>query len=80
MVSNLGLETFSNPNAHPLVWVHRNASFLVTKQCKLKFVICAKYIDEVMVYVVPLDICSVILVNPYSWDRDVIYYRILKKL
>jgi len=33
-----------------------------------------------VVDVVPLDICSVILGNPYMWDRDGIYYRRLNKL
>ena len=30
--------------------------------------------------VVPLDSCGVILGNPYVWDRDGIYYKILNKL
>ena len=46
----------------------------------MKFAIFAKYIDEVMFDVVPLDICGVILGNPYVWDRDGIYYKILNKL
>jgi len=80
MVSNLGLETFNHPNPYPLGWVHRNASLQVTKQRKLKFAICAKYIDEVVVDVVPLDICGVILGNPYMWDKDGIYYKRFNKL
>jgi len=80
MVSNLGLKTFNHPNPYPLGWFHRNASLQVSKQCKLKFAICSKYIDEFMVDVVPLDICGLILSNPYMWDRDVIYYRVLNKL
>jgi len=70
MVSNLRLETFNHRNPYPLGWVHHNASLQVTKKCKLKFAICAKYIDEVVVDVVPLEICGVILGNPYMWDRD----------
>jgi len=80
MVSNLGLETFNHPNPYPLGWVHHNASLQVTKQCKLKFAIYAYYIDEVMVDVVPLDICGVILGYPFMWDRDSIYYKRLNKL
>jgi len=80
MVSNLGLETFNHLNPYPLGWVHCNASLQVTKQCKLKFVIIAKYIDEVVVDVVPLEICGVILGNPYMWDSDGIYYKRLNKL
>jgi len=65
MVSNLGLETFNHPNPYPLGWMHCNASLQVTKQCKFKFAICAKYIDEILVDIVPLDTCGVILGNPY---------------
>jgi len=80
MLSNFRLETFNHPNPYPLGWVHCNASLKVNKQCKLKFFIYAKYINEVVVDVIPLDICGVILCNTYMWDRDGIYYKILKKL
>jgi len=80
MVSNLGLKTFNHPNPYPLGWVHHNASLQVTKQCKFKIVICAKYIDKVVVDVIPLDIYGVIPSNHYMYDRDVIYYRRLNKL
>lgn len=32
-----------------------------------------------MVDVIPLDICGVILGNPYLWDIDALYYRRLNK-
>jgi len=76
----LGLEIFNHPNPHTLGWVHHNASLEVTKYYKLKFGICGKCIDEIIVDVVPLVICGVILNNPYLWHKDDIYYTILNKL
>lgn len=78
-VNNLGLKTYEHPQAYPLDWVHNYSRIQVTKQCKLKFFICAKFIDEVVVDVIPLDMCGVILYNPYLWDRGVLYYRMLSK-
>jgi len=65
---------------YPLGWVHHNTSLQATKQYKLKFTICKKYIDEVVFDVIHLDICGVILGNSYMWEKDGIYYRRLKKI
>ena len=47
----------------------------VTKQCKLKFAITSKFVDEVEFDVVPLDICGIVLGSPYLYDRKAIFYR-----
>ena len=47
----------------------------MTRQCKLKFVISSKFTDEVLLDVVPLDICGIVLGSPYLYDRKVIFYR-----
>jgi hypothetical protein len=47
----------------------------VTKQCKLQFEITSNFIDEVELDVVPRDICGIILVSPYLYDRKTIFYR-----
>jgi len=65
MVNDIGLNTHNHLHPYHLGWVHKDASLKVTKQYKLKFVICAKFINEVVVDVVPLDICGFILANPY---------------
>lgn len=80
MVSNLWLKTFNHTNTYPLGWVYHNTSLQVTKQCKLKFIICAKYIDEFLVDVIPLDMYGVILGNPNLWDRDGMYYQKLNNI
>lgn len=45
------------------------------RKCKLKFAITAKFIDEVELDVVPLDICGIILGSPYLYERKCIFHR-----
>jgi len=52
-----------------------NAQLQVTRKCKLKFTITANFIDEVELDVVPLDICVIVLGNPYLYDIKSIFQR-----
>jgi len=45
----------------------------------LKFTITTKFIDEVELDIVSLDICGIILDNPYLYDRKSIFHRHEKK-
>jgi hypothetical protein len=47
----------------------------VTKKCVLKFAITEKFMDEVELDVVPLDICGIVLGSPYLYDRKAVFYR-----
>ena len=47
----------------------------VTKQCRLRFFITFGFVDEVDLDVVPLDICGIVLGNPYLYD---IRYQLTK--
>ena len=47
----------------------------VTKQCKLCFAIGSKFVDEVELDIVPLDIGGIVLGSPYLYDRNDIFYR-----
>jgi len=47
----------------------------VTKQCKVKFVIASKLVDEVELYVIPLDIYGMVLGRPYLYDRKAVFFR-----
>ncbi|GJX96113.1 transposon ty3-G gag-pol polyprotein [Tanacetum coccineum] len=51
----------------------------VNQQCKFRFVITNRYVDEVTCEVVPLDICQVIFGSPYLWERNVVYFRRAQK-
>jgi hypothetical protein len=54
-------------NPYPLGW--DDAKLKVTKQYKIRFAITVKFFDEVDLYVVPLEICGIILDSPYLFDR-----------
>jgi hypothetical protein len=75
IVKKLGLETKPHKNPYSLGWVCDNAKLQVTKQCKLRFSITSKFVDEVELDVVPLDICGIVLGIPYLFDRKAIFFR-----
>ena len=75
VVKKLGLEIKTHPKPYPLGWVVENSQLQVTQQCNLKFAITSKFIDEVVLDVIPLDICGIVLGSPYLYDRKDIFFR-----
>jgi hypothetical protein len=75
----LGLETKPHPRPYPLGWVCEDTKLQVTKQCKIKFAITSKFVDEVELDVVPLDICGIVLGSPYLYDMKVYLLQEEKK-
>jgi hypothetical protein len=58
-----------------LGWVSKDENIKVTKQCKIKFFVSADFIDEVVLYVVPLDVCGVVFEIPRMYMKDTIFMR-----
>jgi hypothetical protein len=56
-----------------LGWVNKDENIKVMKQCKIKFFVSAYFIDEVVLDVVPLDVCGVVFGSPYMYMRDAIF-------
>ena len=75
VVKKLGLATIPHEKTYPLIWVTNDAQFQVTKKYILKFAISDNFKDEVEFDVVPLDICGIVLGNPYLYDHKTILYR-----
>ena len=75
VVKKLGLETKPHPKPYPLGWVVENNQLQVTQQCNLRFAITSKFLDEVVLDVIPLDICGIVLGSPYLYDRKAIFFR-----
>jgi hypothetical protein len=69
------LETTPHPKPYPLGWICDNAKLHVLRRCKLRFSITAKFIDEVELDVIPLDIYGIVLGSPYLYDRKSIFHR-----
>jgi hypothetical protein len=71
----MGLVTKPHPKPYPLGWVCDKVKLNVTKQCRVRFAIASKLIDEVDLDVVPLDICGIVLGSPYLYDRTIVFFR-----
>ncbi|XP_026460993.1 uncharacterized protein LOC113362593 [Papaver somniferum] len=76
MVEQMGLSKTPHPKPYPLGWIQKDIELQVMTQCRFKFAITDKFIDEIVCDVVPLDVAQVIFGNPYLWERDgVLNYR-----
>ena len=64
IVNKLHLETKLHPKPYPLGGVCDNAHLQVTKQCRLRFSITSRFVDEVDLDVAPLDIYGFVLGSP----------------
>jgi hypothetical protein len=79
LVKKMGLVMKPHPKPYPLGWVCDQEKLNVTKQCRIKFSIALRLIDELYLDVVPLDICGIVLGSPYLYDRKEIFFRHEKK-
>jgi hypothetical protein len=75
LVKNMGLVTKPHPKPYPLGCVCDKEKIIVTKECRVRFSIASKLIDEVDLVVVPLDICGIVLGSPYLYDRKPVFFR-----
>jgi hypothetical protein len=71
----MGLEMKPHLKPYPVGWVCDKEKLNVTKQCRIRFSIASKLIDEVDLDVVPLDICGIVLGSPYLYDRKALFFR-----
>jgi hypothetical protein len=75
LFKKMDLVTKTHPNPYPLGWVCDKEKLNVIKQCRIRFVIASKLIDEVDLDVVPLYICGIVLGSPYIYDRKVVFFH-----
>ena len=74
LVQKMGLKTIRHPKPYPLGWIQKEVGKMsVTNQCTFKLALHESYIDKVTCDVVSLDVCQVILGNPYLWDKYAVY-------
>jgi hypothetical protein len=71
----MGLEMKPHLKPYPLSWVCDKEKLNVTKQCRVRFSVASKLIDEVDFNVVPLDICGIVLASLYLYDRKPVFFR-----
>eukprot|EP00253_Pinus_taeda_P027878 PITA_27878 len=72
VVKRLGLTTTPHPQPYSIGWLHEGRDLKVRQQCRLPYNI-KPFTDEVLCDVTPLDVCDVLLGQPYLWRRHVVY-------
>jgi hypothetical protein len=75
LVKKMGFEMKAHPKPYPLGWVCDKSKLDVTKQCRVRFSIASKLIDEVDLDVVSFDICGIVLGSPYIYDRKIVFFH-----
>jgi hypothetical protein len=68
----LGLPTTTHPQLYTIRWPHQGRDLCVIQQCRLPYNI-KPFIDEVLCDISTLDVCDVLLGQPYLWKKHVVY-------
>jgi hypothetical protein len=72
VVKQLGLSTTPHPQPYSIGWLRQGRDLHVSQQCRLSYDI-QPFKDEVLCDVSPLDVCDVLLGQPYMWKHHAIY-------
>jgi hypothetical protein len=75
LVKKMSLERKAHPKPYPLGWVWDKEKINVTKNCRVRFSIASKLVDEVYLDVVSLDICGIVLGSPYLYERKAVFFH-----
>jgi hypothetical protein len=72
VIKQLGLSTTPHPQPYNIGWLRQGRDLRVSQQCRLSYGI-QPFKDEVLCDVAPLDVCDVLLGQPYMWKCHAIY-------
>jgi hypothetical protein len=72
VIEQLGLSTTPHPQPYNIGWLRQGRDLHVSQQCRLSYGI-QPFKDEVLCDVSPLDVCDVLLGQPYMWRHHVVY-------
>jgi hypothetical protein len=72
VVKQLGLSTTPHLQPYNIGWLRQGRDLHVNQQCRLSYDI-HPFKDEVLCDVSPLDVCDVLLGQPYMWKHHVVY-------
>jgi hypothetical protein len=72
VVKQLALPTMPHPQPYNFRWLHQGSDLRVGQQCRLSYGI-KPFKDEVLCDVAPLEVCDVLLGQPYLWKCHVVY-------
>jgi hypothetical protein len=68
----LVLSTITHPQLYTIGWLHQGRDLDVIQQCHLPYNI-KPFTDEVLCIILPVDVCDVLLGQPYLWKRHAVY-------
>ena len=68
----LKLPTMPHPQPYNIEWLNQGRDLRASQQCRLPYAI-KPFKDEVLCDVSPLEVCDVLLGQPYMWKRHAIY-------
>jgi hypothetical protein len=72
VIKQLGLSKRQHPQPYNIEWLREGQDLHVNQQCQLSYGIQSLK-DEVLCDVSPLDVCDVLLGQPYMWRLHVVY-------
>jgi len=72
VMKRLGLPTTPHPQSYSIGWLNEGRDLKVRQQCHLPYSI-KPFTNEVLCDVTPLDVCDVLLGQPYLWRRHAVY-------
>jgi hypothetical protein len=72
VIKQLDLSTTPHPQPYNIGWLRQGRDLHISQQCRLSYDI-KPFKDEVLCDVAPLEVCDVLLGQPYMWKRHVIY-------
>jgi hypothetical protein len=72
VIKRLALPTTSHPQPYTIGWLRQGSDLRVSQQCRLSYGI-KPFKDEVLCDVAPLEVCDVLLGQPYLWKHHVVY-------
>jgi hypothetical protein len=64
--------TMPHPQPYTIGWLYQGSDLFFSQQCRLLYGI-KPFKDEVLCDVAPLEVCDVILGQPYLWKRHDVY-------
>jgi hypothetical protein len=68
----MDLPVTAHPQPYSIDWLHQGRDICISKQCHLPYDI-KPFKDEALCEIYPLEVCDVILGQPFFWNRHALY-------